>query len=72
MQMSNKFYDIAKYLLLVVEPALVALIAGLGVLYGWDTELIIGTISVFATFFGSILKISSDNYKKTQVNNKEK
>lgn len=73
MKMSNEFYDIAKYLLLVVEPALIALISGLGILYGWDTGLIVGTISLFATFFGSILKISSDNYKrKNNTKKKEK
>ncbi len=63
-KMSNNFYDVAKYLILVVEPALVTLIIGLGKLYGWETELIVGTISLVTTFFGSILMISSNNYAK--------
>ena len=66
MQLSNKFYDIAKYILLVCVPALNVLIAGLGALYGWDVKLIVGTISLIATFFGTILKISSDNYNKNK------
>ena len=63
MQMSNKFYDIMKYLLLIFVPALLVLIEGLGILYNFDTKLIIGTISLVATFLGTCLKISSDNYK---------
>ena len=72
MQISNKFYDIAKYVLLIVVTALNTLIAGLGVLYNFDTALIIGTISLFAAFFGSILKISSDNYKKANKKTSKK
>ena len=68
MQMSNKFYDIMKYLLLIFVPALLVLIEGLGILYQFDTKLIIGTISLVATFLGTCLKISSDNYKSS--NNK--
>lgn len=64
MQMTNKVYDILKYILLIVVPAVIALIEGLGLLYHFDTTLIIGTISLIATFLGSILKISSDNYSK--------
>jgi len=60
--MSNKVYDIMKYALLVVVPAIVTLIVGLGALYGFETDLIVGTITLIATFLGTCLKISSDNY----------
>lgn len=62
--LSNKVYDVAKYILLVFVPALIVLITTLGTIYGFDTEIIVLTISAIATFFGSLLKISSDNYNK--------
>ncbi len=70
--MSNKVYDRAKYALLVVVPAIITLIVGLGALYNFDTDLIVGTITLIATFLGQLLKISSDNYKKVDETNESK
>ena len=64
MTLSNKTYDFLKWLLIKVVPALILLIEGLGLLYGWDTKIVIGTISLIATFLGTILGISSTNYNK--------
>lgn len=64
MTLSNKNYDFLKWLLIKVVPALILLIEGLGLLYGWDTKLVIGTISLIATFLGTILGISTSNYNK--------
>ena len=64
MKLSNKAYDIMKYILLIVVPAVITLIIGLGKLYGFETELIVGTIALVSTFLGSCLKISTDNYNK--------
>lgn len=66
--MSNKLYDIIKWTLLVGYPPTVALITGLGELYNFDTTLIIGTISLFATFIGAVTGISNINYKKKTLN----
>lgn len=70
--MSNKVYDRTKYALLVVVPAIITLIVGLGALYNFDTDLIVGTITLIATFLGQLLKISSDNYKKEDETNESK
>ena len=70
--MSNKVYDRTKYALLVVVPAVITLIVGLGALYNFDTDLIVGTITLIATFLGQLLKISSDNYKKEYETNESK
>lgn len=72
MKMSNKAYDIAKYVLFTVVPASIALIEGLGIAYNFDTKLIIITISLFAAFFGKLLKISSDNYAKNEKSKTKK
>jgi hypothetical protein len=47
--MSNKVYDAIKWTLLVAVAPTIALITGLGELYGFDTTVIVGTISLFAT-----------------------
>lgn len=62
--MSNKVYDTVKWILLVAVAPTIALITGLGELYGFDTTVIVGTISLLATFFGALLGVSNVNYKK--------
>lgn len=63
MKMSNKTYDILKYIALIVLPALGALYFGLAKIWGFPyaTE-IVGTISVVDTFLGAVLKLSTDQY----------
>lgn len=67
--MSNKVYDILKWILLVAVAPTIALITGLGELYGFDTTLIVGTISLVATFLGALLGVSNVKYNK-RVDNK--
>ena len=62
--MSNKVYDILKWILLVAVATTIALITGLGELYGFDTTLIVGTISLVATFLGALLGVSNVKYNK--------
>lgn len=63
--MSNKMYDVLKWIAMVVLPALATLyfaLAGIwGLPYGQE---IVGTISAVDTFIGVILGISSMQYKK--------
>ena len=65
MRMSNKMYDILKYIAQIVLPALGALYFGLAKIWGFPyaTE-IVGTISVVDAFLGAVLKISTDQYNK--------
>lgn len=66
MVMSNKVYDILKWIALVLLPAIGTLyfaIAGVwGLPYG---EQIVGTISAIDTFLGVVLGISSAKYKSS-------
>lgn len=63
--MSNKMYDVLKWIAMVVLPALATLyfaLAGIwGLPYGQE---IVGTITAVDTFIGVILGISSMQYKK--------
>lgn len=62
--MSNKVYDVLKWILMVAIAPTISLITGLGELYGFDTTLIVGTISLVATFLGALMGISNIKYKK--------
>ena len=64
MKLTNKTYDKIKFLVQIVAPALIVLIAGLGDLYGFNTQNIIGLITLLVTFTGSVLGISNLQYKK--------
>ena len=63
--MSNKLYDVLKYVAQIVLPALATLYFALAKIWGFPyaTE-IVGTISAIDTFLGAILKISNDQYNK--------
>ncbi len=66
MKLKNKTYDILKWVLITVIPALILLITTLGTIYNFEdvSNIICLTISAIATFISSILGISSSNYKK--------
>jgi hypothetical protein len=60
-----KTYDPLKQLALVGLPAFSALYFGLGQIWGWPKiEEVVGSIAVLDTVLGTLLGISSSNYKK--------
>ena len=67
----DKVYDILKWILTVAVAPTVALISGLGALYGFDTFKIVETISLVATFLGAIFGISVYQYGKGAKNDEE-
>lgn len=64
MKLSNKVYNILKWVLIIFTPALITLIGTLGKIYNFDTETINLTIGAVATFLGVITGISNINYYK--------
>lgn len=66
MKLSNKAYDIIKWILLKVVPALIVLIGTLSKIYDFEelANTINLTIGAFALFFTTILGISTYNYNK--------
>ena len=66
MLMSDKTYDILKYIAQIVLPAIAALYAALAGIWGFPYgEQIVGTITALDVFLGAILKYSNAKYKKT-------
>ena len=70
MILNDKVYNFLKWLLITFVPALLVLIETLGVIYNYDTQIIILTISAIATFLGAIVGISNTNYNKTSKSKK--
>ena len=64
--LKDKQYDTAKYLLQIVIPALVVLIAGVGKLYGIDVDKLNGLLTLIATFGGTVLGVSSAIHAEKQ------
>lgn len=68
MKMSNKVYDVLKWIAMVVLPAIATLYFALAGIWGWSYgEQVVGTITAIDTFLGVVLGISSAQYKKTNT-----
>lgn len=64
MILSDKNYQLAKKILTMLVPGIIALITALGGLFGFDTKIINGTLAAVATFAGVALQVFSNNYDK--------
>ena len=65
--MSNKVYDILKWVALVVLPAVATFYFALSGIWGFPYgEQIVGTITAIDTFLGALLGISSINYARKE------
>lgn len=63
--LSNKAYDILKWIALIALPALGTLYFALAGIWGLPYgEQVIGTITAIDTFLGALLGISNLNYNK--------
>lgn len=63
--MSNKLYDVLKWIALVFLPAIATLYFALASIWGFPyAEEIVGTITAIDTFLGVLLGISSAQYNK--------
>lgn len=64
MNLSNNVYDKLKFLVQVLMPGLAALYVGLAQLYTWgNTDVVVGTIALLATFLGLFLSASARQYE---------
>lgn len=66
-KMSDKVYDILKWIALILIPAIGTLYFALAGIWGFPyAEAIVGTLTAVDTFLGAILGISTSMYKKNQ------
>lgn len=65
MKMSNKVYDVLKFIAMIFLPALGTLYFTLAQIWNFPYgEQVVGTIAAIDTFLGAILGISTSNYNK--------
>lgn len=63
--MSNKIYDVLKWIAMIVLPALATFYMGLANTWGLPfAEEIPATITLIDTFLGAVLMISTNQYNK--------
>ena len=65
----DKVYDVLKWIVIIVLPAISALYYGLAAIWGWPyAEQVVGTIALVETFLGTVLCISTIGYNKEKNN----
>ena len=65
MTMTNKSYDILKWIAQILLPALAALYAALASIWGFPYgEEVVGTLSAVDVFLGALLQVSTKNYNQ--------
>lgn len=70
--MSNKTYDILKYIAQIVLPAIATLYFALAQIWSLPYgEQIVGTITAIDAFLGALLGISTMKYNKEDKNHEE-
>ena len=67
MNMSNKVYDVLKWIAMYLLPALGTLYFALSTIWGFPYgEQVVGTITAIDAFLGAILGLSSATYYKNE------
>ena len=65
MKLSNRCYDILKWICMICIPALATAYVGLAAIWGWPyAEAIAKTAAVVCTLLGALLGISTAQYNK--------
>lgn len=65
MKMSNKVYDVLKWIAMIVIPAIITLYSTLSSVWGWPYgDQIVATMGGIEIFLGTVLQISNVKYKK--------
>lgn len=67
MKLPNRVYDILKWIVMILIPALTTAYVGMAAIWGWPyaTE-VAKTSAVICTLLGALLGISTAEYNKTQ------
>lgn len=65
--MSNKVYNVLKWIVITFMPAAMALVAGLGIYFDFDSNTIVGVMGLVTTFIGALIGVSSITYAKAQA-----
>lgn len=65
MKIPDKLYDILKWVVIIVLPAIATLYAALSAVWAWPySDQVVTTITAVDTFLGAVLCISTATYHK--------
>ena len=65
MKLPNKCYDVLKWIVMIVIPALTTAYVGLSAVWGWPyAEPVAKTSAIACTLLGALLGISTAEYNK--------
>lgn len=65
MKLPNKVYDVVKWIVVIVLPAIATLYSVLSPVWGWAyKDEIVTTITAVDTFLGAVMCISTISYNK--------
>lgn len=63
--LSDKNYQLAKWVATIVLPAIATFYAGMAALWGWgNSSAVVGTITLTDTLLGTLLMISTSTFNK--------
>lgn len=67
MKLNDNLYDVLKWIVMIVIPAMTTAYVGLAAVWGWPyAEEVAKTSAVICTLLGALLGISTAQYNKTQ------
>ena len=67
MKLSNKTYDVLKWLVWLFLPALGVFVGVLGHTFGWgNTDTLLTILTAFTTFLGTITGVSNREFNKEE------
>lgn len=70
MKIPDKLYDILKWVVIIVLPAIATLYAALSAMWAWPySDQVVTTITAVDTFLGAVLCISTATYNKEASGN---
>ena len=65
LSMSNKAYDIIKWVVTILAPAFIVLYTTLAQVWGWsNSDRVTLTVGAITLFLGTLIKLSSTRYGK--------
>lgn len=66
MKITNKVYDVIKWIVVIIIPAIITLYSSLASIWGFPyAEQITATLAAIEVFLGVVMKISTASYNKT-------
>lgn len=71
-ELSDKVYDVLKWVVIIVLPACSGLYAALSGVWGWGyVEQVTTTLSAVALFLGTLIGVSTSSYNKKSANDQQ-